>query len=211
MIAQWQPGTLKICGLTRSEDIEACVHAGADLLGLVLVADSRRRLSLDQARRLRAQAGHRAQVVGVFMNQPFALVQEAAEALDLDFVQLHGHERGECWQHLRRPLIRRVSPEDYRPGGSPATLALVDPGAGDGIAHRWPPGRYDQAMIAGGLDPANVAALIASLAPAGVDVSSGVECAPGHKSAEAIEAFCHNARHAFAQLASPLTLTRAAT
>lgn len=196
----WQQGTIKVCGLRTPEDIQACLQARVDLIGLVLVPGSKRELPLDQARVLRDLIGDQARVVGVFMNQPFSQVYETTQALDLDLVQLHGQEQGSCWERLGRPLIRRVMPSDYRPGHKPSVLPLIDAGAGHGIAHPWPAARYPEAMIAGGLTVNSVAALIEALEPAAVDVSSGVESTPGCKSSQAIDEFCRNARLAFEQL-----------
>ncbi|HDS0919410.1 TPA: phosphoribosylanthranilate isomerase [Pseudomonas putida] len=197
MTAVWPQGTIKVCGITRHEDVEACLQADVDLIGLVLVAGSKRYLTVEQAIALRRQVGARARVVGVFMDQPFEHVRQACAALAPDLVQLHGSEQGACWANLGLPLIRRVQPAAYRPGLCSTELPLLDPGAGDGVAHRWPPGDYRAAMIAGGLQVGNVAAMVRALSPAGVDVSSGVETSAGCKSAQAIETFCTNARLAF--------------
>ncbi|WP_410951337.1 phosphoribosylanthranilate isomerase [Pseudomonas sp. S1(2024)] len=197
MTVVWPQGTIKVCGITRHEDVEACLHADVDLIGLVLVTGSKRYLTVEQAVALRKQVAGRARVVAVFMDQPFEHVRQACAALAPDLVQLHGSERGCCWANLGLPLIRRIQPTAYRAGPSSSELPLLDPGAGDGIAHRWPVGDYRAAMIAGGLQVGNVAAMVRALTPAGVDVSSGVETSAGCKSAQAIEAFCTNARLAF--------------
>ncbi|WHS62588.1 phosphoribosylanthranilate isomerase [Pseudomonas sp. G2-4] len=196
----WQQGTIKVCGVRTPEDIQACLQARVDLIGLVLVPGSKRELSLKQATVLRDLIGDQARVVGVFMNQPYSQVYKTTQALDLDLVQLHGQEQGRCWEQLGRPLIRRVMPSDYRRDRRASALPLVDAGAGHGIAHPWPATRYPEAMIAGGLTVNSVAALIEALEPAAVDVSSGVESSPGCKSPQAIDAFCRNARIAFGQV-----------
>ena len=193
---------VKICGLTDANDTAAAIDAGANFIGLVFVPGSRRLLDAAAARRVRDAIGHRAQAVGVFMNQDMGEVREWADALRLDWVQLHGEEDPAAWQSLGRRLIKRIrsARTDHDPR---LTLPLLDPGAGSGEGWDW--GAFGVlgrgALLAGGLNPDNVATAIAAVRPLGVDVSSGVESAPGRKSAQRMGEFVQRARLALAQAA----------
>jgi phosphoribosylanthranilate isomerase len=202
------PPVIKVCGLTRGEDVEAAIGAGVLILGLVFVPGSRRLVTPAQARALAEQARGRVLLAGVFMDQPYHEVAAIADELDLDFVQLHGDERVAEWEGLGRPLIKRVLPDAPAAGLAPSVTPLIDPGAGSGVAYAWdtcPDACREacgMAMIAGGLAPDNVAAAILACAPLGVDVSSGVEAGvPGHKDPARIERFVGNVRQACGDLA----------
>lgn len=196
---------IKICGITRGADAEAAIGAGVQIIGLMFVPGSRRLLTLAQARDLAAQARGRVQLAGVFMDQPLHEVEEIADALALDLVQLHGSEQAAEWLRLGRPLIKRVLPGDGTAGLPPGVMQLVDPGAGSGIAYAWDQCRADcsKALIAGGLAPDNVAEAILACAPLGVDVSSGVELGtPGHKDPDRITALVGSVARAWQELAA---------
>lgn len=195
-------GLIKVCGVRSLEDVQACAEAGVDMIGLVMVPGSKRQLLEHQALVLRERIAGDAQVVGVFMDQPWDEVRRLSEVLALDHVQLHGSESGQQWEQLGRCTIRRIKPACYHVGcQEPTILPLVDAGAGDGVALDWPPGvSYPDALIAGGLTVNSVGALIRQLKPLGVDVSSGVEAQPGIKSARLIHEFCASARAAFQQI-----------
>jgi len=194
---------IKICGLTRREDAEAAIAAGADLVGFVLVPGTLRYLRADEAGWIRELSG--ARKVGVFRDQPADHVEELRERLALDWVQLHGDEPDEHLVRFGPRVIRRVRPAGERTWLEVERvarhgLALLDPGAGDGAAWPWdllpepPPGlRFG---IAGGLGPASVADAVAALRPALVDVSSGVESTPGVKDRALVAAFIRAARQA---------------
>jgi phosphoribosylanthranilate isomerase len=198
---------VKICGLTRPEDAEAAIVAGADLLGFVFVPGTRRALDPRAAGWVRKLAG--AATVGVFRDAPLAEVGRVREALGLGWVQLHGEEPDAWLAELGPRVIRRVRVA----GGvdwervawlGARCLPLLDPGAGDGVALEWralgqPPSGV-RFGIAGGLDPQSVADFVAALQPALVDVSSGVELSPGIKDPAKVAAFVAAARAATAQL-----------
>lgn len=191
---------VKICGITRPEDAIAAEAAGADAVGLVFAAHSRRRVSIDQAAAVSAVLGPFISRVGVFVDAPAAFVLEAVEAARLSAVQLHGNESAEFATELRRRalVVRAVSfssatdPETY--ASYPADALLLDgavPGSGrpfawsDADAWRGHP----RLILAGGLTPSNVIAGIDALAPYAVDVASGVEASPGVKSERLINEF----------------------
>ncbi len=194
---------IKICGLRRLQDVTAALAAGATMLGLVMVPGSRRELTLTQAQTLRQAIGSRAQVACVFMNQPLATVQAVCRAVQPDFVQLHGDESADYARQTGLPVIRRLLPAQWPASLPPDTLALLDPGAGSGTAFDWQAFAPDcrQALIAGGLDPHNVADAILASQAGGVDVSSGVEDAHGFKDGAKMRLFVANARLAWADLA----------
>lgn len=193
---------IKVCGLRTPGDARACVEAGVDLIGLVFVPGSRRRLDLAEAKSVLNAIAGRAEVVGVFMNQHRSEVEYIASVLALDRVQLHGSEALASWRDLGWPLIKRLEPGKPRTPDWPAEVwPLLDPGAGTGEPFGWDRlSGFDagDAMIAGGLEPDTVEDAIVGTNAWAVDVSSGVESA-GQKDPARIEAFCRRARSAFAR------------
>jgi len=195
---------IKICGLTRAEDAAAAVSAGADALGVVL-APSKRRVTLDEAAEVFADVPPLVARVGVFVDAHADEVWEAVARLGLAAVQFHGDEAPETCATAPVPVIKalRVGPDfsaeradAYRGAVSALLLDTFVPGeqGGTGVAFDW----YDVAgrlprwapvLLAGGLGPANVGAAIRALRPYAVDVSSGVESAPGVKYHRSIYAF----------------------
>jgi phosphoribosylanthranilate isomerase len=183
---------VKICGVTRVEDADAAVAAGADFIGLNFYPQGPRYIDLDRARAIRDVVGRRASVVGVFVNASREFIAERLSALALDLIQFHGDEHESALRDWPVPLIRALR---LKPGEDPARaiastcadFVLLDrhtPGYG-GSGKALPlegVGRLDlsRVFVAGGLDPQNVANA-ASLRPYAVDVASGVESAPGIK------------------------------
>jgi len=196
---------VKICGLTREQDVQAAVDCGADALGFVF-APSPRRLDSDRAARLTALAGDGIMRVGVFMNAGRAEVAAVLDSVDLDLLQFHGQESDAFCRAFGLPFIKAVSMQgelsaaDFRkfPGASGFLLDSHAPGeqGGTGATFDWsrevPTDR--PIWLAGGLQPDNVAAAIRACHPHAVDVSSGVESAPGIKDAALIRRFIDNAR-----------------
>jgi phosphoribosylanthranilate isomerase len=197
---------VKICGITNPGDAAAAAAAGADLLGVVFVPGTPRAVDPERATWVRELSG--IATVGVFRDAPLDLVLDCRRALALDWVQLHGAEPEDHLDQLGSQVLRRV-PADNRGVDwqrvaelSRRCLPLLDPGAGDGVALDWValpgPPRGLRFGLAGGLDPDNVGAAIAALRPVLVDVSSGVERAPGIKDPSRVEAFVRAARAATA-------------
>jgi phosphoribosylanthranilate isomerase len=192
---------IKICGITRPGDAEAAVAAGADLLGFVFRPGTPRALVAENASWIREVRG--AETVGVFLDAPLEEVVAVRRQLGLDWVQLHGGEPDSYLDVLGRQVIRRVRVGEAVDWGRVAVLAekclpLFDPGAGDGVAWRWeslaggPAGlRFG---LAGGLTPDNVGDAVRTARPFLVDVSSGVESAPGVKDLSKVGRFIANAR-----------------
>ncbi|MDO8847602.1 MAG: phosphoribosylanthranilate isomerase [Coriobacteriia bacterium] len=195
---------IKICGLTRPEDAAAAVAAGADAVGVVL-APSRRQLTIDQAAEVLADVPPFVARVGVFVDAHADDVWEAVSRLELTAVQFHGDEAPETCEMAPAPVIKalRVGPgfgiastDAYRGVVSALLLDTLVAGeaGGTGVAFDWyaVAGRLPEwapVVLAGGLGPENVAEAVRALRPYTVDVSSGVESAPGVKDHRLIEEF----------------------
>ena len=192
---------VKICGITRPEDANAAIAAGADLLGFVFRSGAPRALDPAASGWIRDIRG--AEKVGVFLDGPLDEVVRIRDLLALDRVQLHGDEPDSYLEALGERVIRRV-PVGSKIDWDRVThlaercLPLFDPGAGDGIAWAWETLREGPSGIrfglAGGLTPDNVADAVQSVQPYLVDVSSGVESAPGIKDHTKINDFIAAAR-----------------
>lgn len=210
------PG-VKICGLTRRADAELASRSGATHLGVVLAPGGKRSMTVAAAAELFRDLSPRR--VGVFVDARADEVAEAAERIGLDVVQLHGDESPELVRALRasgREVWKAVRPrsaaeflaavERY---GAVADALLLDgwsaeAAGGTGARFPWDEvalhrGRLPAGcalVVAGGLRPENVARAVALLRPEVVDVSSGVESAPGIKDTVAVLAFIDRARGA---------------
>ncbi|NUR88465.1 MAG: phosphoribosylanthranilate isomerase [Nonomuraea sp.] len=193
---------VKICGLSEPEHVEAAVEAGADAVGLVMTR-SPRRITPERAAELAALVPEHVLTVGVFRGEDPDTVRERVLASGVRAIQLHGsghpHSHFTALKDLDRTLIRAVSSEaDLRCGAFDEDLLLVDaPHAGSGQAWDYAALRGRATghwLLAGGLTPETVAGAIAAADPWGVDVSSGVETAPGVKSTDLIRAFLSAAR-----------------
>ena len=209
---------IKICGLRSEGALEVALEAGADLVGFVFFAPSPRHLELGAARALGRRVAGRAGKVALTVDADDALLAGIVEALAPDLLQLHGREtpqrvaavksrfglpvmkaiavetRGDLSVVPRyaavadRLLFDARAPRDAtRPGGlgTPFDWRLLD-AVEPGVAF----------MLSGGLDPQNVASAVATTRAAGVDVSSGVERAPGEKDFAKIRAFIAAVRNA---------------
>lgn len=194
---------IKICGLTRPGDAEAAIEAGADMLGFVFVPGTPRYVEPTSSYWIRDLTG--AEKVGVFRDQEIDEIVAIRDALKLDRVQLHGDEPDSWLDSLGPETLRRVQPRGADPWQRAAMLSgrclpLFDPGAGDGVAFDWttlrqrPTGLW--VGLAGGLTPETVGDAVHAVRPALVDVSTGVESAPGIKDSERVAAFVAAARTA---------------
>ncbi|GAT69887.1 phosphoribosylanthranilate isomerase [Planomonospora sphaerica] len=192
---------VKICGLREPGHVAAAVEAGADAIGFVLTR-SPRRITPEQARELAAAVPAHVLTVAVFAGEAPEEVRAAALESGVRAVQLHGaHPHGDftALKDLGLTLVRAgAAGADLRCGAFDEDLLIVDaPRPGSGEPWDWsavrgrPEGRW---MLAGGLDPSNVARAIAEARPWGVDVSSGVEVAPGVKDSGLIREFVAAAR-----------------
>ena len=189
---------VKICGITNLEDALAAVTAGADGLGFVF-RESSRHVSPGHARQIVETLPALVTTVGVFMDAPEQQVRETLQQVELDLVQLHGNESPEYCERFRGRVLKRFpvyaddTPERVRARMQVYDVRayMLDPGAGSGQTFNWEIARGvgRPLIIAGGLTPENVADAVRLLRPYAVDVSSGVEVAPGNKDPERIRAF----------------------
>ncbi|MBT2532683.1 phosphoribosylanthranilate isomerase [Arthrobacter sp. ISL-48] len=196
---------VKVCGLSTPESVREAVDAGADAVGFVLTA-SPRVVSPSQVSKLLADVPESVAAVGVFRHEPAADAVAIARAAGLEWVQLHGkrtpadvktvHDAG---MKLIRAVTMGAAPEELGDWGE--ELLLIDaavPGSGEA----WDYGSVSTAsavhgrswLLAGGLDPANVAQASATAGAWGVDVSSGVEVSRGVKDLAKIRAFVKAAK-----------------
>lgn len=209
---------IKICGINDLGAMQAALDAGADYVGLVFFPPSPRAVSLPDAAKFAALARGRAKVVALTVDGDDALFESIAKEVNPDILQLHGRESVERLTALKqrygKPLMKALpiaSEQDLEAVQRYAVVSdwiLFDaeppqdatrPG-GHGKSFDWnllaAMKRPRPIMLSGGLDPANVAAAITTVQPDAVDVSSGVESAPGMKDVARIRQFVANARAA---------------
>ena len=196
---------VKICGLRRADDIAGAVKAGADMVGMVLSAGFRRSVTMDEAREMARLVPEGVVKVGVFVDEDPEAVSYAVKTLGLDAVQLHGSEDDEYVSRIKGavgvPVTKSFVVKDMRDieaaRRSPADLVLLDGGAGSGTGfdRSLASGLGRDFILAGGLDPGNVAQAVAETHPFAVDVSSGVETG-GAKDLAKMAAFVRNAKEA---------------
>lgn len=199
---------VKICGIRDREALDAAVAAGADFVGFVFYPKSPRNITIADAAALVGGMPRSARAVGLFVNPTDEELKEVLDAVPLDFLQLHGTESPQRVRQIRAsfslPVIKAVSVSSTADIANAkayervASWLLFDakpaalPG-GTGEVFDWNILKdYTHAkpwMLAGGLNAQNVQDALAILAPDAVDVSSGVETAPGLKSPAKIEEF----------------------
>jgi phosphoribosylanthranilate isomerase len=198
------PVWVKVCGLTRREDVAAAVAAGADAVGFIIAAESSRRVELEAAARL--AEGVAAQCVLVSVDLTPDEVVATASAAGIDGVQPHGRHAGPAADRARASGLFVLQPvpvaEPFEmPPVADGAIPLFDtavPGrhGGSGRAFRWDlvVGAKRPFVLAGGLGPDNIAAAIASVRPFGVDASSRLEASVGIKDHGKVTAFVQEAK-----------------
>lgn len=189
---------VKLCGLSRFQDIGAVNRLKPDYIGFVFAAKSKRYVTPAQAAKLRGQLAPDIQAVGVFVNAPVEQVAALLNNGTIDIAQLHGREDAAYLQALRqrtdKPIWQafrvRSLADVARAEESSADGILLDSGAGTGNVFDWSLLRQVQRpyFLAGGLDGTNVTDAIRTARPYGVDVSSGIET-DGRKDAEKMAQF----------------------
>ena len=214
------PTEIKICGLSEAESVDAALEGGADLLGFVFFPPSPRNIAPERAATLAERARGHATIVALTVDAEPAYLADLVATVRPDLLQLHGTESPERVEAIRRdtglPVMKAIgiaaaadldAVKDYplaecllldgkppkdatRPGGNGATFdwSLLK---GFHDARPW--------LLSGGLDADNVAAALAATGAPGVDVSSGVEAAPGRKDPAKIHAFIAAVRAADAR------------
>jgi len=207
---------IKVCGITRAGDARHAVEQGATALGFVLWPKSPRAITADRAAEIVAELPAHVLSVGVFVNESIDSIRTTAEHVGLTAVQLHGDEPPAYADALEWPVIRAVSVGEINLAAdawSPDTALLVDNidpvlRGGTGSAVDWTRAagiaKTRRVVLAGGLTPDNVATAIRAVHPFGVDVSSGVEWAPGVKDLDKVAQFISNARLGFQSVGADL-------
>ena len=201
---------VKICGITSEEDALLAVAMDADAVGFVF-APSPRRMRPDDVRDIVKRLPFEAVTVGVFQNERPERVVEIVNTVGLRAAQLHGGEPDSDVAYIaqRVPLVIRVLPAGderwSRAAGWPTDIVMVDsPDPGSGEVFDW--GLTDgvptavRLILAGGLNPDNIASAIRRVRPWGVDVATGVESSPGRKDPVKLNHFVQRARQAEADL-----------
>jgi len=192
---------IKICGLTRAEDVQAAIEAGANATGFVFTA-SPRRISIDTAIRLSSYVPEGVLRVGLFLDQDRSEIEQVVSSVPLDLLQFHGCETEQQCSIYKLPWLKAVSMEnagsvkqaerDY-PGAAGLLLDSHARGkrGGSGRLFDWSlSGSAEKPIwLAGGLNADNVGQAIHAVRPYAVDVSSGVETQPGIKDAAKMKAF----------------------
>jgi phosphoribosylanthranilate isomerase len=193
---------IKLCGVRTVADALLCAREGADEIGVIFAARSKRRVTVQEAKAIRDALPARVPLVGVFLDASLAEVMRVAREVGLQAAQLHG-----AWPSERAELplyaaLQVVSEESLQPRPGAARILLDGPAGGSGKCFAWSVAARARTMhggelfIGGGLTPENVAQAIAEARPSGVDVASGIEGPDGHKDAERVRAFIRAARGA---------------
>jgi phosphoribosylanthranilate isomerase len=192
---------IKICGLTRDEDVRVAVEHGVDAIGFVFT-ESPRRVSAQTAIRLCGYVPEGVLRVGLFLDQDRSEIERVVNSVPLDILQFHGRETEQECNVFGLPWLKAVAMEntesarraehDY-PGAWGLLLDSHKRGqrGGSGKVFDWsfPKPQSKPVWLAGGLNVANVGLAIRTVRPFAVDVSSGVECAPGIKEESRVAAF----------------------
>ena len=195
---------VKVCGVTSVADVQMLCAAGVDAVGLVFYAKSKRNVSIEQASAICRAVSPFVTTVGLFLDADADFVREVLAAVPLDVLQFHGSESPDYCRQFPRPYLKAVGMKGLAEGFTTyadryadAQGFLVDshaPGAagGTGEIFDWTqvPQHYAKPIIlAGGVNPENVAEAMRTTQVYAVDVSSGVESAAGIKDAAKVVAF----------------------
>ena len=192
---------IKVCGITRSVDAECATSLGAWAVGFVFVRTSPRYVSCEEARRIVERLPKTVEKVGVFENASSLAVLGTCRAAGLTIAQLHGDESPETVADVasRMPVIKAIrlkEPKDLERlrDYSAASAFIVDgPRSGSGLRSDWELAReakrWGTVLLAGGLTPENAREACELVRPHGLDVSSGLESAPGIKDAGKLRRF----------------------
>lgn len=208
---------IKFCGLTRPGDVRLAGELGVDALGFIFVPGSRRALEPAQAASLRAAVPPLMQVVALFMDPDEACVRAAVRALRPTLLQFHGREDAAFCERFGLPYVKTlpmgegVAAAEALAARYPSADAFLLDGhkagelGGQGARFDWSqlPALPKPWLLAGGLTPDNVFEAVARARPFGVDVSSGIEGAPGLKDGERMVRFVEEVRRADGFIADP--------
>ncbi len=202
---------VKICGITSETDARAAADAGADAVGLVFYEDSPRFVTVEQAQQVAAAVGPFVTIVGLFVNASADRIRDILQQVPLHVLQFHGDEDNAFCQQFGRPWYKAIR---MHPDRDPRAEMARYPSASACLFDAWQADKYGgtgqvfdwqrlskvslahntPVILAGGLTPDNVADAIRQVAPYSVDVSGGVESAPGVKNAAMIQRFIDNVK-----------------
>jgi phosphoribosylanthranilate isomerase len=205
---------IKVCGLTREQDVELAASLGAWALGFIFYKKSPRAISSAQARTLIRNLKADIRKVGVFVNDSLDSIQDTVETSGINTVQLHGDESVEFCKALKNRIPQVDLIKAFRPRTSEELEAirsymsltqgiLIDSFSesahgGTGFTSDWnlavQAKAYGPVILAGGLRPENVQAAVSAVRPEALDVSSGLETSPGIKSEQQMRLFFQNAQ-----------------
>jgi phosphoribosylanthranilate isomerase len=204
---------IKICGLTNPHEANECVKLGANAIGIVFFKKSPRNMGIEAAKKLCSMLPDNIITTGVFVNETYDSIMQTASLCNLKAVQLHGNESPKLVMDIathgikvikalfekKEPFIDKISRYEH------AWAYLVEKGQGNlpgGTAEKWD-WKLDETIIsnqkiiiAGGLEPFDVARAIEVSGAFGVDVSSGVESSPGTKDLDKVKKFIKNIKSA---------------
>jgi phosphoribosylanthranilate isomerase len=199
---------IKICGLTRDQDVHNAVTEGADALGFVLYAPSPRAVSAEQAAQLIKKVPAFVTTVALFVNESAEEIQRVLSICPFDLLQFHGDESPEFCRQFNRPYMKAIrvrSADDIHSAVQqyPDTKALLldayvenlPGGTGQAFDWRLIPQLSVPWVLAGGLNSTNVADAINQVTPFAVDVSGGVEASKGIKDRQKIQEFISEVRN----------------
>ncbi|WP_346836985.1 phosphoribosylanthranilate isomerase [Microbulbifer sp. SAOS-129_SWC] len=204
---------VKICGITDIDDAIAVSAAGADALGLVFYAKSPRFVAVQQAAAIARVVPPLTTLVGLFVDADAVAVRDVLARVPLNLLQFHGSESADYCEQFQRPYLKALRMKAdldvaaamaAHPNARGFLLDAYRPGVpgGTGESFDWqrvPRDSGRQIVLAGGLKPDNVARAIAAAQPQAVDVSGGVEAAPGRKDPDKVRAFIRAAKRAFVE------------
>ena len=204
------PVWVKICGITNAADAIAAARAGADALGFMFYASSKRNIAPATAAEIIRELPATVAKVGVFVNPTADFVRVAIESGGLDTLQFHGEETPEFCAQFGLPILKAFRVRDrsvlvrcatYRDGAWLLDSFVDGALGGTGVAFDWDAAIeavkiHPKVILAGGLKVDTVADAVRRIRPYGVDVSSGVESAPGRKDAEKLRQFIAAAKAA---------------
>jgi phosphoribosylanthranilate isomerase len=193
---------VKVCGMTRPEEVCAAIDLGVDAIGMILYAKSPRLIDLKVAQAIRQEVPAFVSLVGVFVDGEASLINRYIAEIGLDLVQLHGAETNQFGCALEAPFIKAIRAKSRQQVVIDTTLfpdaraMLVDPyvkgqhgGTGQTLEpNLWPTSVSQKLILAGGLSAKNIAKACELTSPFAVDLNSGVESEPGRKDSSKLAA-----------------------
>ncbi len=210
---------IKFCGMTRAGDIRLASELGVDAVGFIFARESRRRVAPSEARAMRQAIAPLVDVVALFQNNGREEVREVLRAVRPTVLQFHGDEDDGFCRSFNLPYLKAIAMGGNAEVSARGLQQLYPHAAGflfdshsaggsggTGVAFDWsqiPPGMQRPYLLAGGIRPENVYEAVIATRPWGVDVSSGIESAPGLKDGDRMRRFVEEVRRADAAEVEP--------